>query len=192
MKYSVKLLIIIVSYFGIFKTINLLGSNMINDNIYKFNFSTINDNTELPLSKFKGKVILIVNTASKCGFTGQYDGLEKLYQRFKDQGLVIIGVPSNDFGSQEPGEPEEIASFCKLNFGVSFPLTSKETVSGENAHLFYLWAATKLGIGSKPKWNFHKYLINRKGELVDFFLPITKPLSSNIIKKIENCLLESE
>ena len=192
MKYSVKLLIILISCFSLFKIINFSGSNMVSDNAYKFKFSTINDNNELPLSKFKGKVILIVNTASKCGFTGQYDGLEKLYQKFKDQGLVIIGVPSNDFGGQEPAGPEEIASFCKLNYGVTFPLTVKEIVSGKNSHPFYLWSSTKLGIGSKPRWNFHKYLINRKGEIVDFFLPVTKPLSSNIIKKIEKYLEESE
>jgi glutathione peroxidase len=172
--------------------VNILGETMLNNNVYQFHFKHINEQKELPLAEFKGKVILIVNTASKCGFTGQYAPLEALYQKFKAQGLVIIGIPSNDFGGQEPGSPEEIASFCQLNYGVTFPLTAKEIVSGKEAHPFYLWATNKLGLGSAPHWNFHKYLVNRKGELVDFFLPITAPDSKNIIQKIEQYLQETE
>ena len=107
---------------------------------YDFSFQTLLGHKPLALSNYQGKVLLVVNVASKCGFTPQYEGLEKLYEQYKENGLVIIGVPSNDFGSQEPGLDEEIAEFCKLNYGVSFPMTATETVSGKNAHPFYLWA----------------------------------------------------
>jgi glutathione peroxidase len=135
---------------------------------------------------------LIVNTASKCGFTGQYEGLEKLYTTYKDKGLVVIGVPSNDFGAQEPGTSEEIAKFCKLNYGVSFPMTSKEIVSGDEAHSFYKYASEALGFGTAPKWNFHKYLVNRKGVLVDYFNSTTSPDSASIKTAIESALSETE
>jgi len=189
-KYKLKKLCFIITLFSITQITNIAEASMTNEKFYQFNFKTINTKKELALSEFRGKVILIVNTASKCGFTGQYAGLEKLYKQFKDQGLVIIGVPSNDFGAQEPGSGEEIIHFCELNYGVTFPLTDKEIVSGKNAHPFYLWASTKLGLLSSPKWNFHKYLINRKGELVDFFLPTTAPESSNLTDKIEKYLQE--
>jgi len=158
------------------------------DNAYAFSFQTLVGHKSLPLSSFKGKVILIVNTASKCGFTKQYAGLEKLYETYKDQGLVILGVPSNDFGQQEPGDGEEIAHFCKLNYGVSFPMTSKEIVSGSKAHPFYQWAYAELGFGSAPKWNFHKYIVNRQGKLVTYFFSTTKPDSKKLIKAIEEAL----
>lgn len=132
-------------------------------NAYSFSFHALQGNDELPLADYKGKVLLIVNTASQCGFTPQYEGLEKLYQTYKDRGLVIVGVPSNDFGSQEPGSSEQIAHFCKLNYGVSFPMASKEIVSGDLAHPFYRWARREKGFIGAPKWNFHKYLINRQG-----------------------------
>ena len=140
------------------------------------------------LNDFKGRVILIVNTASKCGFTGQYEGLEKLHQDYHEQGLVIICVPSNDFGYQEPGSNKSISDFCKINYGVSFPMTSKYSVRGKDAHPFYKWARRKFGFAGAPKWNFHKYLINRRGELVNFFHSTTQPTSYRLIKAIEDSL----
>ncbi|KTC74284.1 glutathione peroxidase [Legionella birminghamensis] len=154
-------------------------------NAYHFSFQKLAGGQPLPLDTYKGKVLIIVNTASKCGFTPQYAGLEKLYQQYKDRGLVILGVPSNDFGKQEPGTAEEIGEFCQVNYGVTFPMTQKEVVSGKQAHPFYLWAYKELGFGSAPKWNFHKYLINRKGELVTYFFSTTSPDSSRFIKAVE-------
>jgi glutathione peroxidase len=158
---------------------------------YEFSFISVNGNDELRLLDFKGKVILVVNTASKCGFTSQYADLEKLYKEYKDQGLVIIGVPSNDFGSQEPGTNEEIATFCQLNYGVTFLMTQKETVSGEKEHPFYIWAKETLGFGRAPKWNFHKYLINREGKLIDYFYSTTSPQSNRFKNAIEKALNEN-
>lgn len=152
---------------------------------YEFSFQTAVGHKPLPLESFKGKVILVVNTASKCGFTPQFAGLEKIYEQYKDKGLVIIGVPSNDFGQQEPGTEQEITQFCQINYGVTFPMTAKEVVSGKNAHPFFLWAKNELGFGSAPKWNFHKYLINRKGGLVTYFYSPTSPSSPRFIKAIE-------
>jgi glutathione peroxidase len=158
-----------------------------NDTVYKFNFS-LKDQSILSLNSYNGKVILIVNTASNCGFTGQYAELESLYQQYKDNGLVIIAVPSNDF-KQEQEANKEIAKFCQINYGITFPLTNKEVVTGKNAHPFYKWAQ-KLGLGTTPMWNFHKYLIDRNGHLVDFFYPQTTPKNNNLIKKIEKLLEE--
>jgi glutathione peroxidase len=155
---------------------------------YDFTFHKLMGSEDLPLSAFRGKVILVVNTASKCGFTPQYQGLEKLYDTYRDQGLVIVGVPSNDFGGQEPGSDDQIAEFCKLNYGVSFPMASKEDVVGDNAHPFYKWACKKLGVLSAPKWNFHKYLISRNGQLVDFFISTTTPDSPRLIEAIQAAL----
>lgn len=160
------------------------------DNAYSFSFSSLVDHQPLPLSAYRGKVIMVVNTASNCGFTPQYAGLEKLYKKYKDEGLVIIGIPSNDFGGQEPGTAKTIATFCQVNYGVTFPMAAKEVVSGPKAHPFYRWASQKLGFGSAPKWNFHKYLINRQGELVDFFYSTTKPDSVKIVRAIEKALAE--
>lgn len=162
------------------------------DNAYDFSFHKLTGHTPLPLVSFQGKVVLIVNTASKCGFTPQYAILEKLYEQYKDKGLVVLGVPSNDFASQEPGSAQEIEQFCQLNYGVSFPMTTKEKVSGNNAHPFYLWARKKLGFGTGPKWNFHKYLINRKGELINYFYTTTSPDAPRFIKAIEKALAENE
>lgn len=155
---------------------------------YDYSFSELMGGKALPLSHFSGKVILVVNTASKCGFTSQYEGLEKLHETYRERGLVVIAVPSNDFGHQEPGSAEEIASFCKLNYGVTFPVTGKEVVSGSDAHPFYRWARDTLGFGTAPKWNFHKYLIDRNGKLVDYFHSTTSPSSSRLIEAIEKLL----
>ncbi len=159
-------------------------------NAYDFSFQTIMDEKPLPLKEFEGKVLLIINTASQCGFTSQYEGMEKLYDHYKDKGLVIIGVPSNDFGGQEPGGNQEIAHFCTVHYGVSFPMTAKEIVSGDNAHPFYVWARKTLGFNAGPKWNFHKYLINPKGKLIDYFYSTTSPDNERIINSIENALKE--
>ena len=160
---------------------------MTDQTVYDFTFTQPNGNT-LKLSSFVGKVLLIVNTASKCGFTKQYAGLEALYNKYKDRGLVIIGVPSNDFGGQEPGSDAQIQEFCQLNFGVTFPVVSKEVVKGKNAHPFYVWAKKKLGFGTAPKWNFHKYLVDREGHIVDYFNSPTAPDSPKIEKAIEKIL----
>ena len=124
---------------------------------YDFSFRTLVSQHPISLKNFEGQVILIVNTASYCGFTGQYEGLKNLYNTYKEKGFVVIGVPSNDFAGQEAGSHEEISSFCELNYAVNFPMTSKEVVLGNNAHPFYIWARKTLGFGSVPKWNFHKY-----------------------------------
>ena len=160
------------------------------DTIYGFSFHALTGQDEIPLEQFRGKVLLIVNTASKCGFTGQYDGLEKLYTTYADRGFVILGVPSNDFGQQEPGTSEDIASFCRINYGVSFPMTSKEVVTGDNAHPFYKWAREQKGFLASPKWNFHKYLVNRQGQLVDYFHSTTTPDDKKLIAAVERLLDE--
>ncbi len=157
-------------------------------NAYDYSFTTLMSEEPLPLSPFKGKVLLIVNTASKCGFTKQYEGLQALYDRYKDKGLVIIGVPSNDFGKQEPGTAAEIVSFCKLNYGVTFPMAAKQIVTGDNAHPFYKWARETLGFGTAPKWNFHKYLVDKNGNLADYYNSNTAPDAKNLVDAIENLI----
>jgi glutathione peroxidase len=155
-------------------------------NAYGFEFESLSGKNKISLDEFKGKVILVVNTASKCGFTPQYTALEKLYKTYKDRGLVIIGVPSNDFGKQEPGTNEEIEHFCKVNFGVTFLMAGKTPVTGKDAHPFFVWAHQVLGLGSAPKWNFYKYIINRQGKLVAYYSSVTAPDSDRFIKSIES------
>ncbi|WP_417854608.1 glutathione peroxidase [Xanthomarina gelatinilytica] len=141
----------------------------------------------IDLSSFKGKKILIVNTASECGFTGQYEGLQELYNTYKDK-LVVIGVPCNQFGGQEPGTASEIQSFCKQNYGVTFLMTEKVDVKGENQHPLYKWLTSKElnGVSSSSvKWNFQKYLIDEKGNLIDYYYSITSPTSTKITKHLK-------
>lgn len=142
----------------------------------------------LPLSDFKGKAVLLVNTASRCGFTPQYSDLQAVWERYREAGLVVLGVPSNDFGSQEPGSEAEIKTFCTVNFDVDFPMTEKVQVTGDQAHPFYRWAAEQLGFAAKPRWNFHKYLIAPDGRLVDWFSTPTSPSSENVTKAIKALL----
>ena len=134
---------------------------------FDFGFTTI-DGQPMPLQAYQVKVLLVVNVASKCGLTPQYKGLEALSKQYRDQGLVVIGVPANDFGAQEPGTEAEIQSFCTTNFGVDFPMASKEPVVGASAHPFYQWAVEELGADAAPKWNFHKYLVGRDGKVTSF------------------------
>ena len=154
---------------------------------YDFKINSINGE-ELNLSIFKDKTILLVNVASKCGFTKQYDDLQKLYDDYKEKGLVVIGIPSNQFGSQEPGSEVEIKNFCETNFNINFPMTSKYEVKGDNAHPIYIWAKETYGKSTVPKWNFHKILINKNGKVEDTFASFTGPLSNKIIKKLEKIL----
>lgn len=156
---------------------------------HSFEFKGIEGET-LALSQFKGRPVMVVNTASECGFTPQYADLEALWQRYRDRGLVVLGVPSNDFGAQEPGSEPEIKGFCETNYGIDFPLTAKQKVIGGNAHPFYRWVVDEAGEGAAPKWNFHKYLIGREGELVGLWPSKVKPLDPEIIKAIEEELAE--
>jgi len=154
---------------------------------FDFEINSINGDV-LNLSTFNGKTILLVNVASKCGFTKQYDELQKLYNYFKDQGLVVIGVPTNQFGGQEPGTESEIKNFCETNFNITFPMTRKYEVKGDNAHPIYIWARDTFGKSTVPKWNFHKILINKNGKIEDTFASFTGPLSKKIINKLEEIL----
>ena len=142
----------------------------------------------LNLSKLKGKTILLVNVASNCGFTKQYEDLQNLHDRYKNKGLIVIGMPSNQFGGQEPGSEKEIKKFCVTNFNITFPMTSKYDVKGDNAHPIYVWAKDSYGKSTVPKWNFHKILINKDGKVEDTFASFTGPLSNKIIKKLEEIL----
>jgi glutathione peroxidase len=155
-----------------------------------FSFTSLSAEQPIKLSDYKDHVIMIVNTASKCGFTGQYESLEELYQTFKDQKFVVIGIPSDDFGGQELDSNKEVANFCKINYGVTFPMASITKVKGKEAHQFYAYARKELGFGTAPKWNFHKYLIGRNGKLVDYFHSTTKPNSPKILNAIESELIK--
>jgi glutathione peroxidase len=154
---------------------------------YDYSFNTI-DGAPLPLTAFKDKVVLVVNTASACGLTPQYDGLEKLYSDYKDRGLVVLGVPCNQFAGQEPGTEAEIKAFCETRFNVDFPLTAKAEVKGEGAHPFYKWAEAALGEPAVPVWNFHKILIGKHGEAIQAFGPRTEPEAPEITAAIEKAL----
>lgn len=160
---------------------------------YQFEFETIDGQT-MPLSQFKGQVMLVVNTASHCGFTGQYKDLQSLYETYKDQGFIIIGVPCNDFGNQEPEGETFIKDFVQNEFGVTFPMTKKYSVSGPDQHPFFAWAIAQNKGGflfSTPRWNFHKFLIGRDGQLTGSFGSHIGPLSDDMKTAIETALKES-
>ncbi|HYC13983.1 MAG TPA: glutathione peroxidase [Stellaceae bacterium] len=154
---------------------------------FDFDFASI-EGKPLPLACFRGKPLLVVNTASFCGFTPQYAGLEALYERYRERGLTVLAVPSNDFGEQEPGSSEEIASFCSTRYRVQFPLTEKVHVVGSAAHPFYRWIESELGEGGTPRWNFHKYLIAPDGSLAGAWPSSVEPLAPEIVAEIEHLL----
>ena len=139
------------------------------------------------LSDYKGKPVLIVNTASYCGFTKQYDEMQELWDLYKSKGLIVLGVPSNSF-NQEKKDNADVKKFCEVNFSINFPLTTITEVKGENAHEIFLWAKNNYGKSAVPKWNFHKILINKEGKVEDTFASFTKPMSKKIINKIEEIL----
>lgn len=162
-------------------------------NIYSFKVKKVNGE-EQPLSAYQNKVVLIVNTASECGLTPQLKELQKLKDEINNPDFEILGFPSNDFGKQEPLNGADIASFCEINHGVKFPVFDKIIVRGENAHPLYQFLSDKkqnAKLSSKPRWNFHKYIVNRNGELEDYFFPFTRPLNPKIKKKIQQLLSQN-
>lgn len=175
------LLIIMISIFG----------NKVNADYeklaYDFSFNDI-DGTPLKLSEYKGKIIVVVNVASQCGFTSQYEDMQNIWEKYQSKGIIILGVPSNDFGGQEPGSNSEIKTFCEAKFGISFPITEKVNVKGSEAHPFYKWAKDNHGKSAVPKWNFHKIIIDKSGKINETFSSITNPSSKKFIKAIEKLI----
>ena len=154
---------------------------------YDFSFNKI-DGGIIELSNYKNKTLVIVNVASRCGFTKQYKDLQKLLSTYKNNDFIVLGVPSNQFGGQEPGSNEEIKKFCEVNFNINFPMTGKNDVKGENAHIIYKWAKKNHGNSAIPKWNFHKILIGKDGKIIDTYASFTNPMSKKIKLAIEKAL----
>ncbi len=180
MKKNLIFFICIIMFF--FK--NTANSN--DKNFYDFQINDISGEV-INFKDYKNKVILIVNTASYCGFTKQYTDLQNLWEKYKTQGLIVLGIPSDSF-NQEKKANKEVKEFCEVNFNISFPLSEITNVKGENAHPVFKWAKESFGNSAVPKWNFHKILINKDGQIIDTFASFTNPMSSKIIKKIEKSL----
>jgi glutathione peroxidase len=154
---------------------------------HRFSFAGL-DGGDLPLAAWRGRPVLVVNTASFCGYTPQYRDLEAVWQRYRGRGLIVLGVPCNDFGAQEPGSAAEIRQFCEANYGVGFPLTEKVRVIGAAAHPFYRWVAEELGEAGAPRWNFHKYLVGPDGELAGAWPSQVRPTDPAVTGEIERLL----
>ena len=184
MKKIINLLIIILTVIFNF---NIKVNSMENKKLYDIEIESINGEI-ISLSKYKGKTIFLVNVASNCGFTKQYADLQNLWEKYREKDLIVIGMPSNQFGGQEPGSNTEIKDFCETNFNINFLMTSKQDVKGENAHEIYKWAKISYGKSAVPKWNFHKILINNEGIIVDTFASFTNPMSKKVVLKIEKIL----
>ena len=180
-KIKVIILLIMISFFG-----NKVAANY--ENLaFDFEFKDL-DGAPLHLSDYKGKIIIAVNVASQCGFTKQYEEMQDIWEKYETKGIVMLGIPSNDFGNQEPGTSKEIKNFCEAKFGISFPMTEKVTVKGSEAHPFYKWAYKNYGKSAIPKWNFHKIIIGKDGKIANTFSSITKPSSKKFIKAIEELI----
>ena len=180
-KLKLFLLLIMISFLG-----NKVSANY--DKLaYDFKFKDL-DGSALNLSEYKGKVVVVVNVASQCGFTNQYEDMQNVWEQYQAKGFVMLGVPSKDFGKQEPGSNEDIKNFCEAKFGISFPMTEKVSVKGADAHPFYIWAEKNHGISAVPKWNFHKIIINKEGKIEKTFSSMTNPSSKKFIEVIENLL----
>jgi glutathione peroxidase len=177
------LILITLFMFSIFQKVSANYEKL----FFDLSIKDINNET-IDLNKYKGRTILLVNVASKCGFTNQYADLQTLFDNYKDRGFSVIAVPSNQFGNQEQGTNKEIKDFCETNFNITFPITDKVDVKGPNAHDIYQWANRNYGSSTIPKWNFHKILINKDGKIEDTFNSFINPTSKKIIKKIEKIL----
>jgi glutathione peroxidase len=175
-----KIFIVLIIMFGFFNSVSAKYTQL----AYEFDFKSL-DGGLIKLSDYKDKVIVLVNVASRCGFTSQYDDLQNLWSNYKDKELVVIGVPTNDF-KQEPASNSDIKDFCEKNFNINFPMTEKINVLGKNAHPFYKWAKDNFGVSAVPKWNFHKIIIGKNGKVVNTFASITNPSSKRFKIFIEN------
>ena len=158
-------------------------------NFHDFSIESISGE-EIKLSEYRDKVVLLVNTASKCGFTPQYSGLQKIYERYKEDGLIVLGVPTNDF-NQELSKDEEVKQFCEIRYGVEFPMSAIQKIKGEAAHPIYKWINDNVSVIGQPRWNFHKYLIGKDGQIINWFSSMTSPTSEGLIKQIETALFEN-
>ena len=168
--------------FGLFS----MGSKTYAEIAYNFKFNGI-DGNQINLADYQNKVLVVVNVASRCGFTPQYSDLQKVWEDYKDKNVVIIGVPTNNF-KQEPGSNKEIKDFCETNFNINFPMTEKIDVIGKNAHPFFKWARENYGNGAIPKWNFHKIIVGKDGKVANTFSSITRPSSEKFRKAIEKLI----
>ena len=177
------ILVGITIFMFFFKSTGMANYNKV---FYDFSIESISGET-INFNEYKNKVVLIVNTASYCGFTKQYEELQSLWDKYRSNGLIVLGVPSNSF-NQEKKNNSEIKEFCEVNFNINFPLSTISEVKGENAHELYKWARDNHGKSAIPKWNFHKILINKEGKIEDTFASFTKPMSKKLVSKIENIL----
>ena len=155
-------------------------------NFHDFSIESISGG-DISLSDYKNKVVLLVNTASQCGFTPQYAGLQKIYDRYKDDGFVVLGVPSDDF-NQELSSDDDVKKFCEIRYGVNFPLTSIQKIKGDSAHPLYKWISGNTSVIGQPRWNFHKYLISKEGQILNWFSSMTSPTSDGLLKQVEQAL----
>ena len=174
-----KIIFLFIIMFSIFSKVSAEYNQLATD----FKFDGIDGNV-IDLNNYKNKVLVVVNVASRCGFTNQYEDLQELWSNYKNQGLVVIGVPSNNF-KQEPGTNKDIKDFCETTFGINFPITEKTNVIGKDSHPFYIWAKENYGRPAIPKWNFHKIVVGKNGKVLDTFASITKPFSNKFIKIID-------
>ena len=186
MKKNNFFIIILIIIFNLLN-FNIIGNSMENKTFYDFELELITGET-ISLDKYEGKTVLLVNVASNCGFTKQYTDLQNLWEKYKERDLIVLGVPSNQFGEQEPGSNVEIKNFCETNFNINFPMTSKYNVKGENAHDVYKWAKYAFGKSAVPKWNFHKILIDKHGKIHNTYASFTNPMSKKIISELEKIL----
>jgi len=180
-KFKILLILIMINFLG-----NAVKANY-EKLAYDFKFNDL-DGSSLNLSEYKGKVIVVVNVASQCGFTNQYEDMQKIWEKYQKKGVVILGVPSNDFGKQEPGNSEDIKNFCEAKFGITFPMAEKVSVKGSDAHPFYIWAHKNHGKSAIPKWNFHKIIIDKEGKVAETFTSLTNPSSNKFIKALEKLI----
>ena len=177
-----KKILIILLMFSFFSKLSAVN----NGTAYNYEFNGINGDL-IKLSQFKGKVIVVVNVASRCGYTPQYEALQSLWTKYENKNLIILGVPTNNF-RQETVTNKEIKDFCETNFGITFPMTEKIDVIGRNSHPFYKWAREDYGIGAIPKWNFHKIIVGKNGKVVKTFSSITNPSSKKFLNLIEDLI----
>ena len=176
----IKLFIIIISMF--FSTKSISSDKSFHD----FSIESISGE-KISLADYKNKVVLLVNSASQCGFTPQYAGLQKIYDRYKDDGFIVLGVPSDDF-NQELSTDDDVKKFCEIRYGVNFPLTSIQKIKGESAHPLYKWISGNTSVIGQPRWNFHKYLIGKEGKIINWFSSMTSPTSDGLLKQVEQAL----